>query len=550
MLVTKPSELSFYPAPKLFIKRVGGHEMWGAIHSAEIGDGTLECRDVSHTLQMEKESILLLRKWYDKIEIREGAKARRIYMNVVEKVKMFISEQGMLNHKDQIVLGLSGGADSVCLFLILQQLAKEYGWGLHCVHVNHGIRGEEAWQDEDFCVKLCRQYQLECQVVHVDVPELARSSGISEEEAGRRVRYEAFEAIAARLEEVQGVDSVKIAVAHHKNDQAETVLHHLCRGTDVTGLAGIRPARGNLIRPMLCLSRREIENFLQKLGQEFQTDSTNCSDEYTRNRLRNRIVPLLEQQINGATVEHICAVAETMAEVDEYLEVEGMAKWDCLASCGEDGIYLEAERLAGLHKVLQRWTIRHAFYALSGTKKDLEKIHIQDVLSLLAKQPGKKVNLPYGIVAIRERNALLLTDAKEIDKDNIYQKLTVDGQWHSVTARMRIMAQLIPVVSARELVGKIPKNDYTKWFDYDKIENAVFLRTLVKEDSLIYDTQGHHKNFKKLCVDEGISARDRKILWGITEGDSILWIPRVRSSAGYFITEQTKRILEIRIEER
>ena len=255
-------------------------------------------------------------------------------MNALRKVKEYIKQHGMLNQNDRVILGLSGGADSVCLFLMLHAMAKENGWLLYPVHVNHGIRGEEALEDQKFCEKLCEIYGYSCRVISVDVPGLAKLHGISEEEAGRNVRYEAFENLAAQLEEQVGKDSVKIAVAHHKNDQAETVLHHLCRGTDVTGMAGIRSRRGNLIRPLLCLSREEIETYLRKECQPFQTDSTNQTDEYTRNRLRNCILPQLTEKINKKTVEHICELADTMAEVEDFLGVEGKKAWKHILNSG------------------------------------------------------------------------------------------------------------------------------------------------------------------------------------------------------------------------
>jgi len=166
-------------------------------------------------------------------------------MDLKYKVTQYIKKQHMLKPGDHIVVGLSGGADSVCLLLVLVELKEEYQLALHAVHVNHQIRGEEAEKDEVFSKELCRKWNVPYSVVTENVPALAKRMGLTEEEAGRNVRYQAFTHLAEALEqEKKAAGKVKIAVAHHKNDQAETMLHHLCRGTDVAGLAGIPAVRG------------------------------------------------------------------------------------------------------------------------------------------------------------------------------------------------------------------------------------------------------------------------------------------------------------------
>lgn len=468
-------------------------------------------------------------------------------MNALRKVKEYIKQHGMLNQNDRVILGLSGGADSVCLFLMLHAMAKENGWLLYPVHVNHGIRGEEALEDQKFCEKLCEKYGYSCRVISVDVPGLAKFHGISEEEAGRNVRYEAFENLAAQLEEQVGKDSVKIAVAHHKNDQAETVLHHLCRGTDVTGMAGIRSRRGNLIRPLLCLSREEIETYLRKECQPFQTDSTNQTDEYTRNRLRNCILPQLTEKINKKTVEHICELADTMAEVEDFLGVEGKKAWEQLVTFDSEEFRICVEEMEKVHPVMKRWVISKACERLSGTKKNIDKTHIQSVMELAEKQVGRKINLPYGMEAVREYGAILLHIPKENEDGNWEIPLSTDGTSQKLIDGTIVTAKIISAENIENISKEIPKNSCIKWFDYDKIKNTVVLRTLQKDDEMVIDTAGHHKSVKKLCMDAGISARERAYIWGIAEGSNLLWVPRVRAGAGCYVTQDTKRILEIEI---
>ena len=208
-------------------------------------------------------------------------------MNVQEKVKIFIEKQGLIREGDKVLLGLSGGADSVCLFYLLLAIREELGFTLRTAHVHHGIR-EEAGEDAAFAAALSEGEGVPCYLFREDVPAFAKEQGLSEEEAGRMLRYRDFRECLKRWEEESfGQDafhsSFKIATAHHENDQAETVLFQLFRGSGLTGLRGILPQRGDIIRPLLCLSRAEIEDYLRDRGAAWREDRTNALPNYSRN---------------------------------------------------------------------------------------------------------------------------------------------------------------------------------------------------------------------------------------------------------------------------
>ena len=238
-----------------------------------------------------------------------------------KKVEQYIEQYQMIGRGDRIVTGVSGGADSVCLLFVLCELRKKLGFEVIVCHVNHQLRAEAAEQDEAYVKELCRKLDVPCRIFHENVELIAKNGKKSLEEAGRIVRSNAFETVCRE----SGAN--KIATAHHKNDNAETVLLNLARGSGLQGMCGIRPVYGNRIRPLLCLTRKEIEEWLEEEQISYCTDETNEEDEYTRNRIRHKILPVMEQEINRQTVEHINRLSLQAEEIWEYLNLQTDAAW-------------------------------------------------------------------------------------------------------------------------------------------------------------------------------------------------------------------------------
>ena len=216
-----------------------------------------------------------------------------------KKALATISKYHMLKKGDSVVLGISGGADSVALLHLLCKQREELNLTLFVVHINHGIRGVEADRDEGFVRKLCARWRVNFKAETFDVPKMAKEMGITEEECGRHVRYEAFENC------LKANNASKIAVAHNLNDQAETLVMRLCRGTGLTGLSGIAPVRGHIIRPLIECSREEIEAYLEELHQPYCTDSTNLKEDYTRNKIRLNLLPYMEKEMNAGVIRNL-----------------------------------------------------------------------------------------------------------------------------------------------------------------------------------------------------------------------------------------------------
>lgn len=237
---------------------------------------------------------------------------------LTQKVNHTLKRYSMLPEGSAVVVGFSGGADSMALLSILLELSSEYHWKIHALHVNHGIRGVEADQDEQVCSRFCEARNIPFSVLHVNIPELSSKTGEGEEECGRRVRYQYFEKMGNQLfPDIPW----KIATAHNANDSVETALFHLARGTSLKGMTGIPPVRGRIIRPLITCTREEIESYCSEQGLPFVTDRTNLDNHYARNRIRNVILPEF-QKINSGVLDCMIRSLQSFSQDEAYLEEE------------------------------------------------------------------------------------------------------------------------------------------------------------------------------------------------------------------------------------
>ncbi len=469
-------------------------------------------------------------------------------MSMQKKIQIFMEQYHMIEHGDHVVAGVSGGADSVCLLLVLERLRKSMGFSLSAVHVEHGIRGAESLQDAEFVRELCERLQVPLRTFSVDAPARAQERRQSLEEAARELRYECF------YEACRELGASRLAVAHHGDDCAETMLFHLSRGTGIRGLCGIVPVRYvaeqnvDLIRPLLCMTRDEIEDFLQKEQQKFRTDSTNADQNMSRNRIRSQVLPQL-RQINLAAVPHMVRTAGYMEEVCDYID-------DAAWSLGKQYVrYFPEEQkpqeiritqagFTEMPKILQENLLHRLLGELAGSRKDLTAVHVEKVRELFEFQVGRQIDLPYRMIAEAGYEEICLYRKPET---NISQEkrtelpLDVSGQVQEFSG-MQISAR---VFSFDGNFQQIPEKTYTKWFDYDKIKDTVQIRTRRLGDFLQVRSEGGHKKLKDYLIDSKIPQKERDALVLLADASHILWIVGRRISEAYKVTQETKRILEI-----
>lgn len=471
-----------------------------------------------------------------------------------QKVLSYVNQHHMLTQGDGIVAGVSGGADSVCLLFVLRKMMESFGGKLYVAHVNHGLRGEDALADQEFVRNLCKEWDLPFYLKSVDLRAIAKEKKLTEEEAGRLVRYDFFREVAKKTR------AGKIAVGHNANDNAETLLFHLIRGSNLKGLCGISPVQGQIIRPLLCVQRGEIEAYVRENGLNFCMDKTNLEDTYTRNRIRHKLLPLMEE-INPEAVEAIGRAAEACAFSADFIEGEVKAASERFVRRDEGlkQFVIEKEAFSSLQPAVFDGLLMEVLSLAAGSRKDVGAVHIGALRALQKGETGKSLNLPY---AVRAEN---------VYGNLVFHKITEDGNVRKGGPEdkgeelgFRLFGEL--VLSKDPMEGeiplpeggciqyslenyeknmKIPKNRYTKWLDYDIIDGTLQFRTRKPGDWIQVLARGGRKKLKDYLIDEKIprSERDRIVL--LTLGDEILWAVGYRLSERAKITEKTKHILKL-----
>ena len=489
-----------------------------------------------------------------------------------EKVFSYIEKHDMISPGHRIVAGVSGGADSVCLLFVLLEYARKKKLDLAVVHVNHGLR-EDAGEDAEFVRKLCLQEDVPFFLREVNVGELAAQEKCSLEEAGRMARYQAFQEVVERI------CADRIAVAHSANDRAETMLFHLFRGSGIKGLCAIPPRREQIIRPLLCLERSEIESYLTSRQIPYRTDSTNDGDSYTRNRIRHHILPVAEQEVSTGAVAHMCRTADMMSELEEYLEqqtreamgyvVRKPKNGERLPADGkaalEDGmtdlqgdnkvLSLDVVKFRQLHIAIQKRLLLALLRDMAPGGKDISAVHVEDVLVLFEKEGNPRIDLPFGIRAVRRYGVVFLEQGQEpCGKTDclLHQKIELPAAetLEPLSLDLGTSGQAELSVFFVKNGQKVLLNEYTKWFDCDRIlESPVFRFRQTGDYLSLADGRGGtvHKSLKDYMINEKIPREDRDRMLLLAEGNHVLWLAGYRISEYYKVTENTKRILQVKL---
>ena len=499
-----------------------------------------------------------------------------------QKVLSFMKKNHMTDRGDSVLAAVAGGADSVCLLLLLHEMAAELGIKVFAFHMNHGIRGAEADRDEQFVMELCERLNIPLTVAHEKVEEYAAERGLSGEEAGRILRYHHLGETAEKYQ------CAKIAVAHHEDDDAETVLLNLFRGSGLAGLSGIRPVRENIIRPLLCVSRKEIEEYLNEQELSWCEDSTNKENDYTRNKIRNELLPWVTENINSRAAEHILAVSEFAAQADAYFEMEAErileescskrreeGKQPNSKNAGEaDGkepgtgqsskvaenemkmcTKINTDIFDPQPEILKTYIVRRMILNAAGKAKDITERHIRSVMDLSGPGGGHTVDLPYGLKAVRGYETLGIvqnknpsqmseSDQKQERKPVFENKINLETDMDEILDLGGTHIRLHAVHREKEL--EIPKNQYTKWFDYDKINVGLSIRYRKNGDYLTL-SGGGKKKLRRYMIDEKIPENERDRIPVLADGDHVLWVVGYRISDYYKITDETEHILEAEV---
>lgn len=438
----------------------------------------------------------------------------------------------MIAPGEQLCVACSGGADSLCLLVVLDELVREGALDatLSVCHLNHMLRGADSDGDESFVRQFCEERAIPFYAFREDVGALADAQKVGIEEAGRIARERMF----ARCISEHGAD--RIALAHHMNDQAETLLFRIARGTGLSGLAGIRPVQGKKIRPLLFASREEIEDALLSRDLSWREDASNAKLDYARNRVRNRLIPKM-QEINDAAVPHLAALAELAADADDYIkeQAESCASRH-LASEG-DSVTVDAA-LLGEAPVIRQYVLRIAIGRMSAGLRDIGREQVEQLIDLLSGGSGRRLDLPGGLLAAMEYGKLRISRKQDAADPEACVRIDGEGIYAIGKERFR--------VSCFAYRGEaIPDEAYQKWLSCDIMSRDLVLRHPRQGDYFYLRADGGRKKLSDELIDRKLPKRARADLIVLAHGSEVFWIVGGRISARAMVTDETKRILKI-----
>lgn len=458
---------------------------------------------------------------------------------MISKVKETIEKYNLLNRGDKVIVALSGGSDSVALLVALVQIAPQMDLRLIVAHINHLLRKEESDEDEKFCRDLSRNFGLV--FVSEKMNKTPSHKGLSPEDFYRRQRYLFLNKVA------KDNQAEKIALGHHLQDQAETVLLNLLRGSGLEGLKGILPMRdGKFIRPLIEISRKQIINFLKKSGIAYRQDSSNENNKYLRNKIRRDLIPYLKKEFNPRIEENLAQMAQILRQEDEFVRQHVFqAMQSPYIQRQPNRISLNIQYISELQQAVRFRLFKALLESLNPTKNGFSYIHIKSLEKLTHDQKsGKRISLPLSIVASCEYDNLIL-ERKNIQPEKIeyeYEVSVPGSVWVSeknISVRLQIVT--------RDYIDF--KSEEKVYMDLDKIRQPLILRN--RRDGDWFEPLGMRgrKKIKALFIDRKITRDERDKVMLIADGLSVVWIENMHLSDRVKITAKTKNVLEVEIGE-
>lgn len=453
-------------------------------------------------------------------------------MKMIKKIEQTINKYHLLEKGDCLVVALSGGADSCALLLSLISFTDTYGLKMIVAHFNHGLRGEESDEDEMFCRGLTQKTNLTFVTEKLRHPSIPK--GLSPEDYFRQERYRFLDKVALDHR------ANKIALGHHLNDQAETVLLNILRGSGLDGLKGFLPIRENrYIRPLMEVSRQEIHNFLNKAGIEYRSDSSNNNKVHLRNRVRSELIPYLKENYNPRIEETLARMAEIIRRDDEFINEYIL---EILASPHiqkkQDEVSFSAAYFKTLHASVGYRLIKAILENLAPDGGGFSSAHVQSLVDLVIRcSSGKEISLPYHLKAQKEYDRIV------IKSDNIEE--IQDYEYFMAIPGIVDLKERHIILSARR--GRAEEVDLNCgnriYFDGDKIKEPLIIRNRRNGDWFEpLGTQGSQK-IKKLFIDRKIPRTKRNHLALIADQESVIWIENIHLSERVKVSSETKNVL-------
>lgn len=455
-------------------------------------------------------------------------------MDFIGKVRATVEKYRMLEGGDTVIVGVSGGVDSVVLLRVLMALRNEYDLSLVVAHLDHGIRGEESRREAGFVQDLARGMGLPFEISVADVPTLAKKQRITLQEAAREARYRFYEEVRKKY------NGEKIVTGQTADDQAETILMRVIRGAGLKGLKGIPPVRGGVyIRPLIETSRQEVEKFAGKEGLSFTTDSSNTKDIYLRNKVRRDLIPHLEREYNPGIRVGLTRMASILSREDDYLDREAEEALVGLIKGTGDEFSLDIPRLKAFHEAIGFRILQKVLaLVLGGDLRSIKMVHLDGIFRLLThRAPNKVLCLPQGIYAEKHYTELFIRRGKPpavfpfeyiVDVPGV---TLLEGLGKKLVTRIERVKRGIPM----DIDSKVA------YLDDDKLVHPLTLRSFEEGDLFVPLGMKGHKKLKDFFIDSKVPKTFRRRIPLLISGGSIAWVVGYRINECFKLTEGSKR---------
>lgn len=457
----------------------------------------------------------------------------------IKKIKDTIKKHSMLSVGERVLTGLSGGPDSVCLLTVLNRLKDEFKLDLHAIYIDHGLRPDETQREMEFCRNLCEGLNVPFIIRSIDVKSYARERGLNKQEAARDLRYRTFHEVAHE------VKAHRIALGHNADDQAETFLMRLFRGSGSTGLSGIPPVRGNIIRPLIEIERKEIEHFLDEEKINFIIDSSNLKEDYLRNKIRLSLIPMVKE-FNPNIIQTLAKTTDIRREEERYFEIlVTRTLMKLISRKTNERIELFLAPMEAMDRVIQRRVLRRAIEETKGLR-GISFIHIEDIVELIKNgKPGDRLYLPKGIRAIKQYSTLIFTSEPPV-KLKPYT-LEVPGELILKEAGILLKASIEDFVGAIHELPMLGDGKTMAVFDAEKLKFPLTLRARKPGDFFYPLGFGKRKKLQDYFVDNKILRDERDRVPLVVSGDDIAWVVGYRGDERFKVSEETKRFLRLEV---
>ena len=446
-------------------------------------------------------------------------------MNSLEKFKNFIEENNLIEKGDSIVSAVSGGSDSVFMLEMLLAIKDDYDLKIIVSHVNHGLRGAEAQRDEDFVKKLAEKNGLIYEVEHIDMAGYAKEHSLTCEEAGRKLRYLFFEEIKEKYK------AYKVAIAHNENDVAETIFLNIFRGTGLDGLESIPLRRDFYIRPILCFEKSEILDFLKENNIHYVDDSTNFTNDYKRNMIRNEIIPFIKKNFNENIVSSMSRLASIAKENNLYLEDIINDKYINIVKSNT----IDREGFKELNHYEKTLVLRKFLRENLNYLNNISKDNIEDMINLISLDSGKKYDIDGKHYLVNDFDKTIF---KKLDINELSEEISLDFKLDKV---YNIYGSKFKFVLSDKILSK-------KYLDYDLLTGKLSLRNRRSGDRFNPFGMKGSKKIKDYFVDKKVSSDDRSKVLFLMNDDEIAYVVGHDIADKYRARSKTKNYLNVIME--